>query len=200
MNNNYLTRKEASKILGIHYHTLYRLAKDKEIEVVIIGKRQLYNVNKYLQSKKIMSINQVKRKICYCRVSSSKQKEDLKRQIEVMTQKYPNYDIISDIGSGLNLNRDGLKKIIDWGIKGEIDTVVIAYKDRLARFGYELIERIIVDYSQGKIKIENKKEEATPEEELTKDIVAIMNIFVAKMNGLRKYKKMIKDDIKKNKN
>jgi len=200
MNNNYLTRKEASKVLGIHYHTLYRLANDKEIETVMIGKRQLYNVNKYLQSKKIMSINQVKRKICYCRVSSSKQKEDLKRQIEMMTQKYPDYDIISDVGSGLNLNRDGLKKIIDWGIAGEIEIVVVAYKDRLARFGYELIERIITDYSQGTIKIENKKEEATPEEELTKDIVAIMNIFVAKMNGLRKYKKMIKDDIKKIKN
>ena len=81
MNNIYLTRKEATKALGIHYHTLYKLAVNKEIEIVKIGKRQLYNVNKYLQSKKIMSMNQVKRKICYCRVSSSKQKEDLKRQI-----------------------------------------------------------------------------------------------------------------------
>ena len=92
MNNSYLTRKEATKLLGIHYHTLYKLAEKKEIETVKIGSRQLYNVNKYLQSKKIININQVRRKICYCRVSSSKQKEDLNRQIEQMTKKYPEYE------------------------------------------------------------------------------------------------------------
>ena len=196
MNNTYLTRKEATKILGIHYHTLYKLAKNKEIEIVKIGKRQIYNVNKYLQSKKITNINQVKRKICYCRVSSSKQKEDLKRQIEVMKKLYPTFELISDIGSGLNLNRIGLKTIIDYAIKGEIEILVIAYKDRLARFGYDLIERLIKDYSNGEIKIENQNEEKTPIEELTKDIVSIMNVYVAKMNGLRKYKKLLTDDIK----
>jgi excisionase family DNA binding protein len=200
MNNSYLTRKEASKVLGIHYHTLYRLANDKEIETVMIGNRQLYNVNKYLQSKKIMNINQVRRKICYCRVSSGKQKEDLKRQIEVMKKIYPTFEIISDIGSGLNLNRDGLKKIVDYAIKGEIEILVVAYKDRLARFGYDLIERLIKEYSNGEIKVENNDEEKTPMDELSKDIVAIMNVYVAKMNGLRKYKKLLKDDIKNNKN
>jgi len=200
MNNSYLRRKEASKVLGIHYHTLYRLANDKEIETVMIGNRQLYNVNKYLQSKKIMNINQVRRKICYCRVSSGKQKEDLKRQIEVMKKIYPTFEIISDIGSGLNLNRDGLKKIIDYAIKGEIEILVVGYKDRLARFGYDLIERLIKEYSNGEIKVENQDEEKTPMEELSKDIVSIMNVYVAKMNGLRKYKKLLKDDIKNNKN
>jgi len=200
MNNSYLRRKEASKVLGIHYHTLYRLANDKEIETVMIGNRQLYNVNKYLQSKKIININQVRRKICYCRVSSGKQKEDLKRQIEVMKKIYPTFEIISDIGSGLNLNRDGLKKIIDYAIKGEIEILVVGYKDRLARFGYDLIERLIKEYSNGEIKVENQDEEKTPMEELSKDIVSIMNVYVAKMNGLRKYKKLLKDDIKNNKN
>jgi excisionase family DNA binding protein len=200
MNNKYLTRKEATKVLGIHYHTLYKLAENKEIETAKIGQRQLYNVNKYLQSKKIMSINQIRRKICYCRVSSSKQKEDLKRQIEVMKKLYPTFEMITDIGSGLNLNREGLKKIIDYAIKGEVEILVIAYKDRLARFGYDLIERLIKDYSNGEIKIENQSEEKTPMEELSKDIVAIMNVYVAKMNGLRKYKKLLTDDIKNNKN
>ena len=197
MNNSYLTRKEATKLLGIHYHTLYKLAKKKEIETVKIGSRQLYNVNKYLQSKKIININQVRRKICYCRVSSSKQKEDLNRQIEQMTKKYPEYELIKDIGSGLNMNRDGLNKIIDYAIKKEIEILVIAYKDRLVRFGYEMIERLIKEYSDGIIRIENAKEEETPMIELSKDIVSIMNVYVAKMNGLRKYKKLITDDIKK---
>jgi excisionase family DNA binding protein len=196
MNNNFVTRKEATNILGIHYHTLYKLAKNKEIETIMIGKRQLYNVNKYLQSKKVLNINQIRKKICYCRVSSSKQKEYLKRQIEYMTQKYPTFELISDIGSGLNMNRDGLKKIIDYAIKGELEILVVTYKDRLARFGYDMIERIIKEYSNGEIKIENKDEEKTPMDELTKDIVAIMNVYVAKMNGLRKYKKILVNDMK----
>lgn len=196
MNNSYLTRKEATKKLGIHYHTLYKMAEKKEIDIIKIGQRQLYNVNKYLQSKKITNIEQKRRKICYCRVSSLKQKEDLERQIDIMKKIYPTYEIISDIGSGLNLNRDGLKKIIDYAINGEIEIVVVAYKDRLARFGYDLIERLIKDYSNGEIKIEYKDEEKTPMEELSKDIVAIMNVYVAKMNGLRKYKKLIKEEIK----
>jgi putative resolvase len=197
MNNSYMTRKEASKMLGIHYLTLYKLAEKKEIETVKIGSQQLYNVNKYLQSKKIININQIRRKVCYCRVSSLKQKEDLNRQMEQMTKKYPNYELIKDIGSGLNMNREGLNKIIDYAIKGEIEILVISYKDRLVRFGFEMIERLIKEYSNGIILIENVKEEKTSMIELSKDIVSIMNVYVAKMNGLRKYKKLMTDDIKK---
>lgn len=195
MSINYKTRKEACEILGIHYHTLYKLATDEKIEYAKIGSRQLYNVDKYIRDNKISKTK--KRKMCYCRVSSMKQKEDLKRQEEYMRNKYPTYEIISDIGSGLNFKRKGLNEIIDSAIKGEIEILVIAYKDRLARFGYELIEKMIVEYSKGEIKIENKKEEDTPTDEITKDIIAIMNVYVAKMNGLRKYKKEITEEIKK---
>ena len=65
---------------------------------------------------------------------------------------------------------------------------MVAYKDRLARYGYELIEHIIEKYSKGKIIIINKKDDLEPEEELAFDVLQIMNVFVAKMNGLRKYK------------
>ena len=105
-----------------------------------------------------------------------------------MKIKYPNYIIIKDIGSGLNYNRNGLLEIIDKAIKGEINELVIAHKDRLTRFGFELIENIIKKYSKGKIVIVNKQNNETPTEELTKDIISIMNIYVAKVNGLRKYK------------
>jgi len=189
----YKTRKEASEILGVHYHTIYRLAKIGDIKTVKIGKQQMYDIDEYLRKNKIEK--EVKRKICYCRVSSSKQKEDLKRQIEYMKSKYPTYEIISDIGSGLNFNRTGLNDIIDGAIKGDIEIVVVSYKDRLARFGYELIEKLIKEYSNGEIKIENKKEEETPAEEISKDIIAIMNVYVAKMNGLRKYKKDMINEI-----
>ena len=102
---------------------------------------------------------------------------------------YPGYEILEDIGSGLNFKRKGLREIIDCAIKGELEEVVITYKDRLARIGYELIEYIIESYSGGSITILNKGEEETPNEEMTKDVLAIMNIYVAKINGMRKRKK-----------
>jgi predicted site-specific integrase-resolvase len=70
--------------------------------------------------------------------------------------------------------------------------VVVAYKDRLTRFGFELIESIIKDYSNGQITILNKKDEMEPEEELIMDVMQVMNVFIAKMNGLRKYKNIKK--------
>jgi len=100
--------------------------------------------------------------------------------------QYPGYLLIEDIGSGLNFNRRGLRKIIKYAISEKIEELVVAYKDRLARFGFELIEDLIKEYSNGRIIILNKDLE--PEEELVKDMLQIMNIFTAKMNGLRKYK------------
>ena len=176
-----------------------------EIEIVKIGARQLYNLSKYLKTHNVN--NKIKKKICYCRVfnsrgslnrvSSNKQKEDLSRQIEQMKEHYTDAEIISDIGSRLNYERKDLKHIIEMAINGEIDELIIAYKDRLTRFGYEMIEWIIKQYSKGKITILNKEEELTPTQEITKDLVSIMNIYVAKVNGLRKYKKKIKSEIQK---
>jgi putative resolvase len=123
-------------------------------------------------------------------VSSQGQKDDLERQKEIMIKKYPTYKIIEEIGSGLNLNKRGIKKIIHLAIAGKINNLVVAYKDRLTRFGFELIEEIIEKYSNGKIIILSETEKKEPEEELVKDMMSIMNVYVAKMNGLRKYKKL----------
>ena len=130
----------------------------------------------------------IKKKIIYARVSSIGQKEDLERQILSLQTDYPNYELIKDIGSGVNLNRKGLRKIIDYAIRGEIEQVIVMHKDRLCRFGYELIEDLIKKYSNGKIIIVNKKEVKEPKEELVEDVLQKMNIFVAKINGMRKYK------------
>lgn len=192
---NYLSRNEASKLLKIHYHTLYKLADNNEIDTIKKGSRQYYNVNKYLKDKGIVKTQVNKKYICYCRVSSQKQKEDLKNQIEYMKKEYPYHEIISDIASGLNYERPGLKKILKYAVNGEIEELVIAYKDRLMRFGFELIEWLIKEKSNGKIKILNNNEELTPTEEITKDIISIMNIYTAKVNGLRKYKKQIKEEL-----
>jgi putative resolvase len=87
------------------------------------------------------------------------QKNDLDRQKQLMINKYHDYIIIEDIGSGLNLNKRGIKKIIHLAIAGKVKELVIAYRDRLTRFSYELIKELITKYSQGKITVlsENDK-------------------------------------------
>lgn len=189
-------RKEVLNTLNIHYVTLYNMIDRKEIEVVKIGNKNLYNLDKYLKDNNISLSNEtVKKRICYCRVSSNHQKEDLQRQIELVKNLYPNHEIISEIGSGLNFKRKGFLKIIDMAYKGQIEELVVVYKDRLCRFGYELVEHAIETFSKGKIIIMNRIEEKTPAEEISEDILAIMNIYVAKMNGLRKYKKQMKKEL-----
>jgi len=114
-----------------------------------------------------------------------------------MKKEYPYHEIITDVASGLNYNREGLQKLLTYAMNGEVNEVVIAYKDRLTRVGFEMIEWIIKEKSNGVIKILNNNEELTPTEEISKDIISIMNIYVAKVNGLRKYKKNIKKELKK---
>ena len=155
------------------------------------GKKRLYNVQKYIEDNINVEKNKKRLNICYCCVSTYGQKDDLLRQVKYMKEKYPNYIIIKDIGSGL-------KRIIDLAIKEQIEEVVITYKDRLCRFGFDLIMHIIETYSNGKITILNK-ENLSPNEEITKDLLSILNVFSARVNGLRKYKNQIrKEEISKN--
>ena len=197
-NEKYLGGLEASKALGVHQRTLYNWDEKGLIETIRTpGNKRLYNVKKFIENKKCeeqvctnlddLDKNE-KLNLCYIRVSSNNQKDDLKRQKELMIQKYPNHLIIEEIGSGLNLNKKGIKKIIKLAIAGKINELVVAYRDRLTRFGFELIEELINDYSKGKIIVLNEKDKIEPEEELVKDIMSIMNVYVAKMNDLCKYR------------
>ena len=197
---NFVSGKKASEILGVHQRTLYQWEEKKQIETIRTpGGKRMYNVKKYLEFKneKPVKINNSEinkliennGKYLYARVSSLGQKEDLVRQEKLLKEKYPNYKLISDIGSGMNLNRKGLRTLIDKSIKGEVKEVVIVHKDRLCRYGYELIEDIIEKYSNGKIIILDNLEKKEQKEELVEDVLQIMNIFVAKINGMRKYSK-----------
>jgi excisionase family DNA binding protein len=198
MTDKYVTGKEASEKLGVHQRTLYQWDKKGWIETIRTdGNKRLYNVDKYLNEKKcnnnedcIKNLENIdktkdKLKISYVRVSSQGQKDDLERQKKQMKELYPKHIMIEDIGSGVNLNKRGIRKIISLAIEGRIEELVIAYKDRLARFGYELIEDLITTYSKGTIIIINKKKELKPEEELAFDVLQIMNVFTAKMNGFK---------------
>ena len=196
---NYISGKKASERLKVHQRTLHNWDAKGIIETIRApGGRRLYNVDKYIkdyveqnndENTDIIETDADDQMcIAYVRVSTNGQKDDLARQAEYMRAHYPNHTIIKDVGSGLNFNRKGLRKIIDLAIAGKVKEVVIAYKDRLTRFGYELIEDFIKDYSGGCIKILNKVEKEEPEIEIAKDVLLVMNVFNAKMNGMRKYK------------
>ena len=201
----FLGGKEASEILGVHQRTLHYWDKHDRIEIVRApGGKRFYNVEKYLKDQNL-NCNQInnkniicnkkkekiiRKKICYVRVSSNGQKDDLERQKAKMKINFPDYELIEDIGSGINFTRRGLLKIIEMSIEGILEELIVIHKDRLTRFGYELIEHLIKKYSNGKITILDKEEkELEPEAEMLKDVLQVMNVFVAKMNGRKKYKK-----------
>lgn len=198
LENDYLKGKKASELLGVHTRTLYQWEEKGKIEAIrTSGNMRLYNVGKYLRSQlgieeetdNIDENCETQLNICYCRVSSQGQRDDLQRQIEFMKERYPEYQIITDIGSGLNLNKKGIKRIVKLAIEGKVKELVVAYKDRLARFGYDLIENLIKDYSGGKITVVFQKENKDVQAEIVEDLMSILNVYTAKMNGLRKYKK-----------
>lgn len=91
-----------------------------------------------------------KKVIGYCRVSSNKQKDDLERQVEnvktYMIAKGYSFDVIPDIGSGINYNKKGSNQLIDMITNSEVEKIVILYKDRLLRFGFEIIENLCNKY------------------------------------------------------
>ena len=200
---DYVSGKVATRILGVHVRTLYNWDASGKIDTIRLpGGKRMYDVKKYLAqfnhgdeelepsdaSAPPPDIPQTKLNIAYIRVSSNGQKNDLERQRAYMMSKYPEHQIIEDIGSGMNLNRRGLMRIIHYAIAGRINELVVAYRDRLARFGFELINNLITTYSHGKIIVIHSDKDQDPEIDLVRDTLQIMNIFVAKMNGLRRYK------------
>ena len=191
----YYTPKEASEKLGVHWQTLKNWEKNGKIKCVRSpGGKRYYDIKDFIsktemkENKKIENKEIIfKKKICYGRVSSYSQKTELNNQIKYMKNKYPNHEILFDIGSGINFNRNNLKKIINYGIKNELEELVIAYKDRLCRIGYDLIEYILKDFSNTNIIIE-KDDIKSPEKELTDDLIEIITVFSSKLHGMRSYK------------
>lgn len=190
MENNYVSSKEATDILGVCKKTLHDYDKKGKIETLRTeGGWRRYNIKKYLKDNNIIheKYNKVKKNIIYGRVSSHDRKDDLERQVNYLLSKYPNHEVIKDIGSGINFKRSGLKKIIDYGIKNELNELVLTYKDRLCRIGYELIENILKEYSNTTIIIENN-EFKTPTEEITEDLIEIITVYSSKIYGKRSNK------------
>lgn len=122
--------------------------------------------------------------VIYGRVSSCKQKEDLERQVNYLKELYPEYEVIKDIASGLNFERKGLNKLLEECTQGNISTVVVTHKDRLARYGCELIFWIFEKFNVEVI-IHDSDPGIEGQEELSDDIISIITVFTARYYGSR---------------
>jgi predicted site-specific integrase-resolvase len=143
----YLRPEEVSKILQVSTRSLENWSNQGILKCV----RTKGNHRRYLLSDVIaMTTKKAKKNICYCRVSTSSEKEDLERQVEYFKSKYPNHEIIEDIGSNLDFEREGFNIILNSAFKGEIQEVVVNNKDILCKFGFELVVKII-ENKNGKI-------------------------------------------------
>ncbi|MHB8127364.1 MAG: IS607 family transposase [Desulfitobacteriaceae bacterium] len=152
-------------------------------------------LNHFLGIKNTLQLN--RKVIGYCRVSSHKQKDDLIRQEDniktYMLAKGYQFEIVTDIGSGINYNKKGLNHLIDLITNSEVDRIVVLYKDRLLRFGFELIENLCTKYGTT-IEIIDSTDK-TEEQELVEDLVQIVTVLSCRLQGKRahKAKKMIKE-------
>lgn len=129
--------------------------------------------------------SQQKEKVVYARVSSAKQKDDLRRQADFLRSKFPDHRLVTDIGSGVNWKRKGLLSLLDASHRGDLQEVVVASRDRLCRFAFDLLA--VVFRQRGTKLVVLDAADASPEQELSDDLLSIVQIFCCRRNGKRRY-------------
>lgn len=186
-NKEFVTASEVNKEYSISASTLRNWAEKGYIRFIRLsekGKRLYSRVDIINKLGLVDKQTEDKLNIIYARVSSLKQSEDLERQIEYLKSLYPSYTVIKDVASGVNWKRPGLCKLLEYAFAGKVGEVVISYKDRLCRFGFELFQDWIFAKNHIKLVVCNKDEaKCNEEQELAEDLLSIVNVFVAKNNG-----------------
>jgi predicted site-specific integrase-resolvase len=205
-NDQYVTSSSIRKTFGVSNTTLRNWAESGRVRVVRVGgdtgkrlylksdiQREFTGFKPRTTEGKATAIAGQKR-VCYARVSSAKQKDDLARQVEALKAQFPEHEIITDIASGLNWKRPGFLRILDQASEGTLSEIVVATRDRLCRFAFELVQHIVkkngcklVVLAQGdgsSTSTDTGVEEAQASE-LKDDLLAIVTCFVASNNGKR---------------
>jgi len=185
--------KEASKLLGVHIRTIQKWDREGKIRCVrtIGGKRRVPES----EIKRILGIHERRKIVGYARVSSHTQKDDLERQIELIKSYARERDweieVLKDIGSGLREDRRNFQKLLRMVMNKEVSKVVVAYPDRLTRFGFRILQEFFRSYGTEIVVVNHG--EKSPQEELVEDLISIISHFAGKLYGMRshKYKKVV---------
>ena len=193
---------EASKALGVSITTLRRWeAEGRLVAEHTAGGHRRYDLAK-LRPEWFHAVDTANRRtIAYARVSSHDQKDDLERQKQVLelycARQGWTFEVIADLGSGMNYHKKGLKRLLDAVVEGSIGRLVITHKDRLLRFGAELVFAIC-EAKNVEVVILNQGEDTTFEEDLAKDVLEIITVFSARLYGSRSRKNQkLLDGVKK---
>ena len=182
---------EFAKKLGVSVKTLQRWDKSGKLPAKRTPTNQRYYTDDDLRTAKGLQKSLVKRKnIVYCRVSSKKQFQELENQVRAMesfclAQGLAIDEYICEIGGGLNFKRRAFLKLINNAIDGQIETIIVAHKDRLCRFAFDLVESLVGD-SGCKIIVANQNQ-LSPQQELIEDMLAIIHCFSCRIYGSRSY-------------
>lgn len=198
---------EAAEFLGVATSTMRRWETEgKLVPIRTAGNQRRYEKESLIKFRGIQ-LNK-KHTIAYARVSSSDQKEDLVRQVDNISNyciaKGYQFEVIQDLGSGLNYKKKGLTTLIEKICSGEIERIVVNYKDRLIRFGFEMLEQICSIHGV-QIEVINLTQDKTYEEELVEDVLSVITVFSSRLYGSRsrkasKIQKEVKDLFDTNKN
>jgi predicted site-specific integrase-resolvase len=193
------TITEASKILNRTVTRLQQLDREKKlIAYRTITNRRYYTESQLLQFKGLSQTIENKKIYVYARVSSNTQKPDLINQKQILTDyvnlnNYKNVEFYEEIGGGLNFNRKIFNKIIIDIQLNKVSKLIIAHKDRLCRFGFDLIKNISNSNNCEIEILDNQK--LSPENEMVNDLMTIIHCFSSRLYGLRNYKKSLKKAI-----
>jgi excisionase family DNA binding protein len=185
---------EVCQRLGISYSTLSRWVREGRIRVVrTAGGKYRVPESEVRRIAEGLPISKVVRAVIYTRVSSSDQKSDLERQVQYLTQYcsskgYRVVDVLSDVASGLKTDRRGLLKLFNYVVNRQVDIVVITYRDRLTRFGFEYLEYFFNQYGV-RIEVVFREEPKDVYQELVEDLIEIVTSFAEKLYGMRSHKK-----------
>lgn len=199
--DKFVTIAKAAALLGVSTTTLRRWeASGKLTPTRTVGNQRRYSLQAFDPSFSD-SMESSRKTYAYARVSSHDQKEDLIRQAQVLELHCAaqgwTFEVITDLGSGINYHKKGLKKLLADLIAGRVERLVLAHKDRLLRFGAELIFAIC-ECKDVEVVIVNKGQETTFEEDLTKDVLEIITVFSARLYGSRSHKnKKLLDAVQK---
>lgn len=188
----YIGIGEAAKVLGVSIPTLRRWEATGKIAAEhTTGGHRRYDLTKLRPELFRAAEKEARRTVAYARVSSHDQKDDLERQKQVLelycARQGWTFEVIADLGSGMNYHKKGLKRLLNDVVEGRIGRLVISHKDRLLRFGAELVFAIC-EAKDVEVVILNQGEDTTFEEDLAKDVLEIIDVFSARLYGSRSHK------------
>lgn len=194
-NMNTISITKAAAQLGVGVKTLQRWDRQGKLRAGRTVTNRRYYTQEQLRAFLQMPV-QKRRIVVYCRVSSQAQRPDLKNQRKVLEDfcsntGLSNVDYVEEIGGGLNFTRPKFTQLIDDIVSGQVAKLLIAHKDRLARFGFPLLHHIC-EFNGCELLVLNN-EQLSPEQEMVQDLMSIVHCFSSRLYGLRNYRKALKE-------